>query len=295
MTDYVISCSSTVDMPREFLEERNIPFVPFHFILDEKEYEDDLGKTVPFDEFYKRIADGAMPTTSQVNVGQYTDFFKSFLEKGKDILHIELSSGLSGSYNSAVAAQELLAEEYPERTIRIVDSLAASSGYGLLMTLAADLRDNGKSLEEVADWVEANKLRIHHWFFSTDLTHFKRGGRISATSALVGGMLNIAPLMNMSNDGKLTPRKKVRGKKQVMKEMVARMEEHAENGTDYSGKCYISHSAVFEDARTVADMIEERFSNLDGSVMITDVGTTVGSHTGPGTVALFFTGSERID
>ena len=195
----------------------------------------------------------------------------------------------------SLIAQADLKERYPDREIKIVDSLAASSGYGLLTDMAVDMRDEGKTLEEVYNWLQDNKLNVHHWFFSSDLSHYKRGGRISAASATIGGLLNICPLMNVSHEGKLIPRKKIRGKKQVIKEIVKMMEIHAKDGMDYSGKCFISNSDCYDDARVVADLIEERFPQLDGSVRINSIGTVVGSHTGPGTVALFFMGDERID
>ena len=295
MSDYVLTCCSTADMPEEYLKNRDIPYVCFHYNMDGKEYPDDLGKTMPFQEFYERIAKGALPTTSQVNVGQYLDFFEPLLKAGKDILHISLSSGLSGSYNSACVARETLLQKYPNRKIFLVDSLGASSGYGLLLDTAADMRDKGISIEELYDWLEKNKLTVHHWFFSTDLSHYKRGGRISAASATMGTLLNICPLMNMDNAGKLIPRTKIRGKNNVIKEIVKKMEEHAQNGLDYSGRCFISNSACFEDARKVADLIEEKFKHLDGKVMINSVGTVIGSHTGPGTVALFFFGGLRTN
>jgi DegV family protein with EDD domain len=295
MSDYVLSCCSTADMPEEYLKNRDIPYVCFHYNMDGKEYPDDLGKTMPFQEFYERIAKGALPTTSQVNVGQYLDFFEPLLKAGKDILHISLSSGLSGSYNSACVARETLLQKYPDRKIFLVDSLGASSGYGLLVDAAADMRDKGISIEELYDWLEKNKLTVHHWFFSTDLSHYKRGGRISAASATMGTLLNICPLMNMDNAGKLIPRTKIRGKNNVIKEIVKKMEAHAQNGLDYSGKCFISNSACFEDARKVADLIEEKFKHLNGKVMINSIGTVIGSHTGPGTVALFFFGDLRTN
>ncbi len=293
MSNYVLTCCSTVDMPYSYLKKRNIPFVSFRYILDGKDYQDDLGQTVSFEEFYGRIAAGSMPTTSQVNVGQYMDFFEPFLKEGKDILHISFSSGLSGSYNSANIAKDELLLKYPNRKFLIVDSLGASSGYGLLTDMAADMRDNGAVIEELYDWLEENKLNVHHWFFSTDLSHYKRGGRISATSAAVGTLLSICPLLNMSSDGKLTPRKKVRSKKHVMKEIVNIMKIHAKDGINYSGKCFISNSDCYEDARKVADLVEESFPLLKEKVMINSVGTVIGSHTGPGTVALFFLGDRR--
>jgi DegV family protein with EDD domain len=263
--------------------------------MDGKEYLDDLEQSMSFEEFYTRIVHGAMPTTSQVNVGQFINFFEPYLKDDRDIVHISLSTGLSGSYNSACIAREELLSKYPDRKILLVDSLGASSGYGLLMDMAADMRDNGASLEEVYTWVEENKLNIHHWFFSTNLTHYKRGGRISATSAAVGTLLNICPLLNMSYDGKLIPRTKIHGKKHVISEIVHMMEAHAQEGTNYSGKCFISNSACYDDARKVADLVEEKFPHLSGSVMINSVGTVIGAHTGPGTVALFFLGDKRED
>jgi DegV family protein with EDD domain len=282
-------------MPLEYFQKRGIPFVCFHFTMDGKEYPDDLGQTMPFAEFYKRIAAGALPTTSQVNVAQFMEFFEPHLAAGKDVLHISLSSGLSGTFNSAVMAREQLLQKYPDRKMLVVDSLGASSGFGLLVDMAADLRDGGGTIEDVHAWLEENKLNIQQWFFSTDLTHLKRGGRISATSAAVGSLLNICPLMNINHEGKLIPREKIRGKKRVISEIVQRMEEHAQNGVNYSGKCFISHSACDEDARMVADRIEEKFPQLNGKVMINSVGTVIGSHTGPGTVALFFLGDKRTD
>ncbi len=293
MPDYFITCSSTADLPYEYFQKRNIPYVCFHFTMDGKEYPDDLGKSMSFDEFYRRIAAGSMPTTSQVNVGQYISFFEPYLLTHQDILHISLSSGLSGSYQSALLARDELAAKYPQRKIIIVDSLAASSGYGLLVDMAADLRDTGASLEQAHAWVEQNKLNLHHWFFSVDLTHLRRGGRLSATSALVGTVLHICPLMNMNDGGKLTPREKIRGKNQVINEIVRMMEIHAIDGVSYSGKCFISHSACYGDARKVADLVEAKFLKLAGPVQINSVGTAIGAHTGPGTVALFFMGDKR--
>lgn len=295
MSKFVLTASSTADLPLEYFQKRKIPYVYFHYIMDGIEYPDDLGQTMSFDEFYRRVEAGAMPTTSQVSVGQFIDFCEPFLKQGQDVIHITLSSALSGSFNSALSAKTELMEKYPDRQIYIVDSLGASSGSGLLLDMAADLRDSGASAAEIYEWLEDNKLKIHHWFFSTDLSHFKRGGRISTTAAFMGSLLGICPLMNMSYDGKLIPRNKVRSKKRVINEIVHMMEIHAENGHVYSGKCFISHSACVEDARSVASLVEEKFPNLNGPVMINSVGTVIGSHTGPGTVALFFVGDKRED
>lgn len=295
MADYQITCCSTADMPEEFFTRRNIKYVCFHFTMDGVQYDDDLGHSMPFDEFYSRISAGAMPTTSQVNVEEFLNFFEPILKEGKDILHISFSSGLSGEANAAQIAVGELRTRYPERKILSLDSLGASSGYGLLMDALADKRDAGATIDEVYNWARENRLKVHHWFFSTDLTHYKRGGRISATSAVLGSIFNICPLMNMSFDGKLIPREKVRTKKAVINRIVKKMEENAQDGLDYSGKCFISCSACWDDARAVASQVEENFKKLSGKVMINSIGTVVGSHTGPGTVALFFFGKERVD
>ena len=295
MSDYILSCCSTADLSQEHFDKIGVHYVCFHFNMDGKEYPDDLGKSMPFAEFYKRIADGAEPTTSQVNVGQFKEYFSEFLKDGKDILHVSLSTGLSGVYNSACIARDELLEEYPDRKIYIVDSLGASSGYGLLMDTLAELKNSGKSIEEVRDFAEERKLNVHHWFFSTDLTFYVKGGRITKAAGWFGTVLKICPLLNMDHLGRLIPRHKIRGKKKVIQEIVDKMEQHAQDGLKYSGACYISHSGCYEDARAVADLVEKRFRRLDGKVVINSVGTTIGSHTGPGTVALFFWGDQRTD
>lgn len=290
---YVLTCCSTADLPKEHFEKRNIPYTCFHFMMDGVEYPDDLGQTIAFDDFYKRIENGAKPTTSQVSPEQFTEFFESFLKEGKDVLHVTLSGGISGTYNSAVTAANGLAEKYPDRKIYVVDSLAASSGYGLLMDMAADRRDEGMDIDGLRAWIENNRLKIHHWFFSTDLTSYYRGGRITKTSLLFGTLFHICPLLNVSNEGKLIPRNKYPGKKKVMSEIVKRMIEHADGGREYNGKCFMCQSACYDDARRVADLVEAAFPNLAAPVMINSIGTVIGSHTGPGTVALFFVGDER--
>lgn len=291
--NYVLSCCSTADMPKSYFVEREISYICFHYELDGVQYRDDLGESMPFDEFYKKMTEGADTKTSQINVQEFIEYFEPFLRAGKDVLHLTLSSGISGVLNSAVQAQQILADEYPDRKIYIVDSLAASSGYALLMDKLADMRDAGADIDTVKQFAEENCRKVQHWFFSTDLTFFIKGGRVSKTAGLIGGLLNICPLLNVNYHGKLIPRKKVRTKKAVIKEIVNVMEQNIEEGTNYAGKCFISNSACLEDAKAVAALIEERFPNLDGKVCISSIGTTIGSHTGPGTVAVFFWGKER--
>ena len=295
MSDYILSCCSTADLTEEHFRRRNISYICFHYELDGVQYMDDLGKTMPFDQFYAAMTNGADTRTSQINTEEFIAYFEPFLKEGKDILHLCLSSGITGVLNSAMIAKDMLSEEYPDRKIYILDSLAASSGYGLLMDRLADLRDEGMGIDELHEWAQANRLKLNHWFFSTDLTFYIKGGRVSKASGFIGGMLNICPLLNVDYQGRLIPRYKIRTKRKVIQTVVDKMEECIEEGQDYSGKCYISQSACYEDARAVADLIEKRFPNLDGRVLINSIGTTIGAHTGPGTVAVFFWGKERID
>lgn len=295
MSDYVISCCSTADLSKEHFEKIDVHYCCFHYEMDGVQYLDDLGQSMDFDVFYQRMTDGAMTKTSQINADEYEQYFAQFLSQGKDIIHLTLSSGISGTFNSANLAKALLEDKYPDRKIYVIDSLAASSGYGLLVDHLAAMRDSGATIDELAAWVEEHKLNLNHWFFSSDLTFFIRGGRISKAAGAVGTVLNICPLMNVDFEGRLIPRYKIRTKKKVIQAIVDKMAEQAEGGTDYSGKCFISHSACEEDAKAVAALVEERFPNLNGHVLINSIGTTIGSHTGPGTVALFFWGQKRVD
>ena len=295
MSDYILSCCSTADLTQRHFDEREIHYICFHFYLDGKPYADDLGHSISFADFYKAMENGAETKTSQINEGEFVDYFTPFLEQGKDILHVCLSSGISGVYNSAVLAKEALKEKYPERKIYIVDSLGASSGYGLLMDTLADLRDGGMSVDTLYEWAEDHKLELHHWFFSTDLTFYVKGGRISKTAGWVGTALKICPLLNMDNLGRLIPREKIRTKKKVISRIVEQMQAHVKNRADYNGKCFISQSACEEDAKAVAELVEAAFPKLNGKVEIYSIGTVIGSHTGPGTVALFFWGDKRTE
>ncbi len=295
MNNYVLSCCSTADLSKEHFERIDVRYICFHYQLDGVDYLDDLGQTMDFDEFYERMANGADTKTSQINADEFIEYFRPMLEAGQDILHVSLSSGISGVVNSANIARDALMDEFPDRKIYVVDSLGASSGYGLIMQTLSELRAEGKSIDEVYEWVNEHRLNLHHWFFSTDLSFYIKGGRVSKTSGTIGQLLNICPLLNMDNLGRLIPRYKIRTKKKVYKATVDKMEEFADGGLDYNGKCYISMSACMDDAKEVARQIEERFPKLDGKVEINNIGTTIGSHTGPGTVAVFFWGSKRED
>lgn len=293
MSDYIISACSTADLSKEQFEKYDVKYVCFHFNIDGETYPDDLGQSIAFSEFYDRMKNGSDTSTSQVNPEQYIEFFTKYLDEGKDILHLTLSSGISGTYNSAMIAKEELEEKYPDRKIYVIDSLAASVGYGMLMHELSEKRAAGVSIDDLAVWVEENKLKIHHWVMVSDLKWLVKGGRVSKVSGVLGSMLNICPIIYINNEGKLIPNEKVRTKKKALSRVVDMMVENADNGTDYDGKCYIAHSNCMEDALAVKSMIEEKFPNLRDKVVINNIGTVIGSHTGPGTVVPVFWGKVR--
>ncbi len=295
MPSYVLSCCSVVDLNTEYMKERNISFVPLHYFINGKEYNDDMGATMCSADFYQTMRDGAEVSTSQVNVDEFSQYFEQFLSNGLDVIHLALSSGLSGSYNSARIAAEILSEKYPDRKLYVVDSLAASAGDGLLLDTMADHRDNGVSIDELYQWVESNKKNMHHWFTASDLTWFVKGGRVTKAAGWFGTVLKICPVLNVDHMGRLIPRFKIRGKQNALKELVNQMKEHAVDGKNYSGKCFMSNSDCYEDARAVANEVEAAFPHLNGKVQIFNIGTTIGSHCGPGTTALFFWGDERTN
>ena len=295
MAEYVLSAESTADLTKEHFEKRKISYIFFHYELNGRQYPDDLGQTMSFKAFYDAMRGGADTKTSQISMGEFIDYFEPFLKEGKDVLHLSLSSGISGVVNSARLAQEELAEKYPDRKLIIIDSLAASSGYGLLMDKLADLRDEGMDIDELAVWTEEHKLELNHWFFTSDLTYLIRGGRVSKAAGVVGGLLNICPLLNVDFLGRLIARYKIRGKNKVIQKTWEKMQELAKDGTGYSEKCFISSSDCIDDAKALSDLIEAGMPNLNGKVEHFSIGTTIGSHTGPGTVALFFWGQKRAD
>lgn len=293
MPAFALTCCSTADRPKSFFDERGIAYACFHWSEGGHDHLDDLYQSISPEDFYAAIRGGAMPTTSQVSVGEYVALWEPIVGGGQDVLHITLSSGLSGSYDSAVAAASQVEAAHPGRRVRVVDSLGASSGYGMLVDYVADLRDEGATLDEAYEWALAHRLNVHHWFFSTDLTSYVRGGRVSRVSGFVGTALRICPVLNMNDEGRLIPRDKIRTKKKAEQDMLRRMEEHAEGGRSYAGKCALSMSACRADAEDMRDLVEAAFPALAGKVTINDIGTVIGSHTGPGTVALFFMGDAR--
>ena len=293
MHDYILSCCSAADITWEKLDAMDVRLICNDFSMDGVPYKDDLGRTMTYREFYDRIRAGETGVTSQINPEDYIEYFTSLLESGKDVLHVCLSSGLSGTFQSALTAAETLKERFPERKLLIVDSRGASSGYGLLMETLAKMRDEGKTIDELYDWALKNRLRIQHLFCSTTLTYYVRGGRISATAGRIGNLLGICPVMRMDHPGHLAIHSRVRTKKRALRALVDQMAELADGGESYSGRCYISHSDCEEDALQVKKRVEERFGNIDGEIEVYMIGMTIGCHSGPGTVAVYFFGKER--
>ena len=293
MADFVLSCTTHLDLPKEYVDSRNLYYTSAPYFMDGKEYRDDLYQCMTAEEFYQAMVDGVDVKTSQPNMQEFFDHFEPILKEGKDILHISLSSGLSGTHQSAVNAANVAKEKYPERKIYVVDSLNVATGLGLFIDKLCDLRDAGMGIEELRDWAEENKLKLHHWFFTTDLTFFIKGGRVSKTAGTVAGVLGICPLLNVSVEGKLVKRDQIRSKKKVIKAIVEKMKENADDGLEYADKVYMCHSVCREDAEAVAKLVKEAFPNMKGDVMINNIGASIGAHTGPGTVALFFWGKKR--
>ncbi|MBQ1326921.1 MAG: DegV family protein [Eubacterium sp.] len=294
MAEFILSCCSTVDLTPEYMEKRDIKYICFNYSVDGVAYKDDMGVSIKTSELHKRMLEGADAKTSQVSVGEYVEYFTSYLNEGKDILHCTLSSGISGTYNSACTAADILKEQFPDRKIYIVDSLEASSGYGLFMDKLADLKEEGMDIDTLKNWAEENRLNVNHWFFSSDLTFFIRGGRVSKTAGAIGKVLSICPILNVDHMGRLISREKIRTKKKAILRAAEKMEELAYSGLEYSDKVFISNSDP-EGAKALADLIAERFPKIKGKVEIFDIGATIGCHTGPGTVALFFWGKKRED
>lgn len=289
---YIISTCSTIDMNKEMVDKLDIRYIGFHYVVNGKSYTDDLYTSMSAKEFYGYIREGADTSTSQVSVGEYVDYFRELLLEGEDVLHICLSSGISNTVQSANTAAKMLQTEFPDQKLYIVDSLCASAGIGVFMTLLSQKRAEGMDIDTLYQWAQDNCRSVQHWFCSTDLTYYIKGGRVSKISGVIGGIFEICPLLCVSPEGKLKPIAKVRTKKKVLTALVDKMEQHALYGKYYDGFCYISHSDCIEDAQSVRDQVLARFKYVK-EVPIFDIGTTIGCHTGTGTVALFFTSADE--
>ena len=290
MSEYVLITDSSADLSQEMVQELGVTVLPLSFTIQGKTYRnypDNREMDLPL--FYDMLRAGELATTSAVNVAEYTQAVEPILQEGKDVLILAFSSGLSSTYQASVLAAEELREKYPDRKIYTVDTLCASLGQGLLVYLAAQEQRKGKSIEEVRDWAEETKLHLCHQFTVDDLHFLKRGGRISATTAVVGSMLQIKPVLHVDNEGHLINIGKARGRQASLKALVDKMEKTV---TEEGRKTvFISHGDCRKDAVAVADMVRERFGTQD--IRINYVGPVIGAHSGPGTLALFYLGTER--
>ena len=290
MSDFVILTDSSADLPPDLVRQIDVQVLPLSFILaDHTYYNYPDNRDMDPHVFYDRLRGGEMATTNAVNVAQYTEALEPLLQAGKDVLILAFSSGLSATYNASRLAVEELSAQYPDRRLYTVDTLCASLGQGLLVWYATRQRDLGRSIKEVRDWVEEHKLNLCHQFTVDDLHFLKRGGRISAATAMVGSMLHIKPVLHVDNEGHLINIGKARGRQASLKALVDRMEDTAIDPGSLT--VFISHGDCPEDAQTVADMVKKRFGVQD--VVINYVGPVIGAHSGPGTVALFYMGTDR--
>ena len=289
MRDFVLMTDNMADLPDSYLKENEVEEMSLSYMLDGITYSKE--NSLPYPEFYDKMRKGSMPTTSQVNPEEAKEKFLEVLEKGYDIVHIAFSSGLSGSCNSTrIAAAEIM-EEHPEYKVCVVDSLCASLGQGLLVHKAVQLKKQGKGMEEIVDWLENNKLHLCHVFTVDDLNHLYRGGRVSRTAAFLGTLANIKPMLHVDNEGRLIPLSKVRGRKKSINTLVSMMEERIGSYREENDEIFISHGDCLEDAEYLKKLIEEKFGIQ--SFLIDYVGPTIGAHSGPGTLALFFMGEKR--
>jgi len=289
MNEFVIITDTTADLPKDYIEKNKIGLLAISFQIDGKEYCDN--ESLDIEDFYNKMRSGSMPTTAQVNPEQTKIKIEEYLKQGYDVLCISLSSGLSGTYNNARLAAIELNEKYKENKVVVVDSLSASLGEGFLVNKAVELKKTGKSIDEVVTWLEENKLNVCQYFTVDDLNHLYRGGRVSKVTAMLGTLIGVKPILHVDNEGKLIPIDKVRGRKKSLTNLVDNMEKLMGSYKYQNDIVFISHGDAKEDAEIVADKIKERLGIE--SFLISPIGPTIGTHSGPGTIALFFMGENR--
>jgi DegV family protein with EDD domain len=289
MSNFILMTDSSTDLPKTYYETNDVELIPIRYVLDGVEYKDDAGVSMDYKEFYARMRAGSMSTTSLINRDEYTQAFERFLSEGKDVLYISISSGISGSYQSAVGAAEELSEKYPHRKLYICDGLCASMGGAVLVHLAQKLRAAGKSIDEVRDWVEENKMNVIHLYTVDDLMFLKRSGRISSSAAVLGSLMGVKPMLDVDSNGKLRACKKMRGRRGALEGLAKWVDEFTES--DEMEVFAISHGDCEQDAMTVLNKVKEKYKIKD--VLINHIGPVIGSHSGPDTIAIFFIGKGR--
>lgn len=291
MNMFTLSCESTVDLTLAYLTKRNISALAYTYTIDGVEYTDDMRAGNGLSIFYSQLIAGKQPNTSLINVERYTEFFRSMLDKG-DVLHIAFSSGLSQSYSNAVIAAELIAKEYPKRKIYVVDSGCACVGYGLFVDSVADIRDSGANIDKTYKWAMDNRRNVQHQFFPTTLTYFRRSGRVSGMQAFFGNILKLCPIMRVNYDGKLIAYAKVMSETKAIAKTLDEIAAHIRDSAEYDGKLWVGHSDYISCANRIVTELKARYPKAD--IRIYDIGPVIASHCGPGTLAVFFWGDERI-
>ncbi len=285
----IIITDSNCDLPVDYINQNNVHVIPFTFHLNNKDYIDDFGKSIGYKEFYNEIRENGMPTTSQITAYTFESEFRKFTSKGNSIIYIGFSSGLSETYNNAVMARKALLEEDSSIDITVIDSKSATVGQGLIVFYACEMLKQGKSKQEIVEWIENNKLKVNHWFTIDSLDHLKRGGRISATSAAIGTLLEVKPVLNVVNDGRLNIIKKVRGRKKSIRTLVEEFKDRVVNPEEQT--IFISHGDCAEDAEYLNKLVMSEVKVK--SVIINYSGPVIGAHTGPGMVCICFIGRDR--
>ncbi len=289
MSDFIIMSDTTCDLPDNYLSQYNIPILPLRYTLGDTTYGSELN--MEYSEFYKRMRNGELPTTSACNPDDAETCFRRYLDQGKDILHISFSSALSSSYNTCAIVARDLSSEYPNNKIIVIDSKCASMGEGLYVDKAVKLRNDGFSIEDTAAWLEEHKLNFCHQFTVDDLHNLYRGGRVSKATAIVGTLINVKPILHVDDEGRLIPLSNVRGRKRSLTTLVDNMEKSMSTYNGDKSTVFIGHGDCIEDAEFVANLVKERFGITD--IMINFISPTIGTHSGPGTLALFFMGTTR--
>ncbi|HHV46877.1 MAG TPA: DegV family protein [Tissierellia bacterium] len=285
----IIVTDSSCDLSADYIKESGVYVIPFTYNLDGNDYIDDFGQTVTYEEFYDRIRNGSMPTTSQITTFTFENTFKELAQQGYSIIYIGFSSALSSTFNNAIMAKRNLLEEDPSIDLTIIDSKSASVGLGAIVYYAAEMLKEGKSKDEIVEWVENNKLKVFHQFTVDSLEHLKRGGRLSAASAAIGTLLDIKPFLIVDDEGKLEVIKKIRGRKKSIKTLLELLKANIINPEEQT--IFINHGDCLEDAEYLKDMLLKEVKVKD--VMINYVGPIIGTHTGPGMLCMVFLGSDR--
>ena len=293
MSDYIISSESIMDLSADYVKELGVSFIKSNYELNGEIYLDDFGQSLDMEEFYRNMEEGAAPSTAAINTQAYLDYFEEILKKDMDIIHVCLSSGLTTQYSCLLQAVDILKEKYPERKIYPIDSRMASSGVGLLVDKLVMLKNEGMSIEDLYKWAQENSLNVISYTSNENLEYVARGGRISKTAANIGNLLKICPLIEIDDEGYMQVTQKIRTKKKLLKTLVDRMEKNAIGGLNYNDKLFISHANNKKAAEELKEMMEDRFKKIS-SIDIFEIGPTIGSHIGPGTITMFYWGEKRL-